>query len=80
VGTLVVLDTLELAIVHAANPNPEMMSRPIVRIITDFQGNLLYPGELADLAAEDSPGVFAKSIIRTADPTRYGIRVSDYFI
>jgi HD-GYP domain-containing protein (c-di-GMP phosphodiesterase class II) len=80
VGTLVVLDTLELAIVHAANPNPEMMSRPIVRIVTDFQGNLLYPGELADLAVEESPAVFAKSIIRTADPIRYGIRVSDYFI
>ena len=80
VGTLIVLDTLELAIVHAANPNPEMMSRPIVRVVTDFQGNLLYPGELMDLATQEKPGVFTKSIIRTADPNRYGIRVSDYFV
>jgi HD-GYP domain-containing protein (c-di-GMP phosphodiesterase class II) len=80
VGTLVVLDTLELAIVHAANPVPEMMSRPIVHVVTDFQGNLLYPGVVTDLAAEEAPGVFGKSIIRTADPARYGIRISDYFI
>jgi HD-GYP domain-containing protein (c-di-GMP phosphodiesterase class II) len=79
-GTLVVLDTLELAIVHSANPNPEMMSRPIVRVITDFQGNLLYPGELVDVAAKDPSGNWTRSIIRTADPARYGIRVSDYFV
>jgi HD-GYP domain-containing protein (c-di-GMP phosphodiesterase class II) len=80
VGTLVVLDTLELALVHAASPNPEMMSRPIVRVVTDFQGNLLYPGELFDLSQESTPGTWLKSIIRTADPIRYGIRVSDYFV
>jgi hypothetical protein len=57
-----------------------MMSRPIVRVVTDFQGNLLYPGELFDLAQQTAPGTFAKSIIRTADPIRYGIRVSDYFV
>jgi hypothetical protein len=80
IGTVVVLDTLELSIVHAPNPNPEMISRPIVRIVTDFQGNMLYPGELFDLASQDDNGAFAKTIIRTADPQRYGIRVSDYFV
>ena len=44
VGTLVVLDTFELGIVHAVNPIPDMLSRPIVRIISDAQGNLLHPG------------------------------------
>jgi len=38
VGTLVVLDTFELAVVSAANPNPEALSRPIVKIISDAQG------------------------------------------
>jgi HD-GYP domain-containing protein (c-di-GMP phosphodiesterase class II) len=79
-GTLVVLDTLELAVVQSANPDPDMMSRPIVRVVTDFQGNLLYPGELLDLAARGEDGAFLKTIIRTADPVRYGIRVSDYFL
>jgi hypothetical protein len=80
VGTLVVLDTFELGIVHAANPNPEMMSRPIVRVVTDTQGNLLFPGTLTDLAEQTAAGVFARTIIKTADAARYGIRVADYFV
>ena len=43
VGTLVVLDTFELAIVHTTNPNPTMLSRPIVRVVSDTQGNVLLP-------------------------------------
>jgi hypothetical protein len=80
VGTLVVLDTLELAIVHAVNPVPEAISRPIVRIITDTMGNLLYPGVLEDLNAQDASGGFPRTIIKIADPERYAIRVSDYFV
>ena len=38
VGTLVVLDTFELGIVHAVNPLQDMLSRPIVRIISDDTG------------------------------------------
>ena len=80
VGTLVVLDTFELGVVHGVNPNPEVMSRPIVRIVSDEQGNVLFPGHLVDLAAQTEAGVFLRSIIRTADPERYGIRVGDYFV
>ena len=80
VGTLLVLDTFEMALVHAANSNPEMVSRPMIRIITDSKGNLLYPGHLADLAAQDADGRFLRSIIKTADPEKYGIRVGDYFV
>ncbi|MBW8840078.1 MAG: hypothetical protein JF602_09555, partial [Gemmatimonadetes bacterium] len=35
VGTLVVLDTFELGLVHASNPIAEMLSRPIVRVVSD---------------------------------------------
>jgi HD-GYP domain-containing protein (c-di-GMP phosphodiesterase class II) len=80
VGTLVVLDTFELGIVHSVNPNPDVMSRPIVRIVSDEQGNVLYPGHLVDLAAQDENGTFFRTIIKTADPDRYGIRVGDYFL
>jgi len=80
VGTFVVLDTFELAIVHAVNPNPEKMSRPIARVVSDDRGNVLHPGTLVDLAAQDSAGGYLKTIIKTADPERYGIRVSDYFL
>ncbi len=81
VGTLVVLDTFELAIVHATNPVPEAISRPIVRIVSDERGNVLYPGVLADLNdPHPTSGGFARTIIKVADPERYGIKVSDYFV
>ncbi len=80
VGTLVILDTFELGIVHAANPIAEMLSRPIVRIISDEQGNLMQPGTLTDLAGQSADGVFLRTIIKTENPERYGIRVGDYFI
>ena len=80
VGTLVVLDTFELGIVHSANPNPEMVSRPVVRVVSDNLGNLTYDGALVDLADRDEAGVFRRTIIKTADPDRYGIRVGDFFV
>lgn len=80
VGTLVVLDTFELGIVHAPNPSPEMISRPIVRVISDNLGNLTQGGTLVDLAERDEHGTFLRTIIKTADPDRYGINVGDYFV
>ena len=80
VGTLVVLDTFELGVVHAVNPIPEMLSRPIVRVISDAQGNLLHPGSLVDLAEQRDDGMYLRTIIKTENPDRYGIRVGDYFL
>jgi HD-GYP domain-containing protein (c-di-GMP phosphodiesterase class II) len=80
VGTLVVLDTFELGIVHAVNPIPEMLSRPIVRVISDAQSNLQHPGTLVDLAEQLEDGMYLRTIIKTENPERYGIRVGDYFL
>jgi HD-GYP domain-containing protein (c-di-GMP phosphodiesterase class II) len=80
VGTLVVLDTFELGIVHAVNPIPEMLSRPIVRVVSDDKGNVLFPGYLVDLADRTPEGVFRRTIIKTENADRYGIRVGDYFV
>ena len=80
VGTLVVLDTFELAIVHSANPNPEAISRPIVRIVSDERGNVAYPGRNVDLTEMDADGAFVRTIIKTENPDRYGINVGDYFV
>jgi HD-GYP domain-containing protein (c-di-GMP phosphodiesterase class II) len=80
VGTLVVLDTFELGVVHAANPLPDMLSRPIIRVISDPNGNLLHPGDLQDLAEHADDGTFRRTIIKTENPERYGIRVGDYFV
>jgi HD-GYP domain-containing protein (c-di-GMP phosphodiesterase class II) len=80
VGTLVVLDTFELGLVQAVNPLPEMLARPIVRIISDAMGNLQHPGVAADLADRREDGEFARTIIKTEHPDRFGVRVSDYFV
>jgi len=80
VGTLVVLDSFELGIVHAVNPLPEMLSRPMVRIISDAMGNLMHPGTVVDLAERTADGNFTRTIIKTENPERYGVRVSDYFV
>ena len=80
VGTFVVLDTFELAIVHGPNPIPEMVSRPLVRIVSDSLGNVQYPGDLVDLAETDAEGNFRRTIIKTGDPEKYGIRVGDFFL
>jgi HD-GYP domain-containing protein (c-di-GMP phosphodiesterase class II) len=80
VGTLVVLDTFEMAIVNAVNAVPEALSRPIVRLISDEQGNLLFPGTIVDLNQMNDSGGYVRTIIKVADPERYAIRVSDYFV
>jgi len=80
VGTLVVLDTFELGIVHAVNPLPEMLARPIVKVISDSVGSISHPGTLVDLADRTENGTYLRTIIKTDNPDRYGVRVGDYFI
>jgi len=80
VGTLVVLDTFELAVVYAANHSIDALARPTVKIVSDAQGIMLRPAPEVDLALQDSSGEYPRTIIKTADPARYGIDVGDYFV
>ncbi len=80
VGTMVILDTYELALIAAANPNPDMLHRPIVRVVADASGQVTYPGSVANLADQDADGGFLRTIIKVTNPDKYGIRVSDYFV
>ena len=79
-GTLVVLDTFELAVVFAANPGFDALSRPIVRIVSDANGNMIAPPLEVDLAQVDSNGDYPRTIIKTADPDRYGINIGDFIV
>jgi HD-GYP domain-containing protein (c-di-GMP phosphodiesterase class II) len=79
-GTMVILDTYELAVVTAANPDLSEVHRPMVRIISDQGGSITYPGFLANLADKDMAGTPLRTIIKVTDPDKYGIRVSDYFL
>jgi putative nucleotidyltransferase with HDIG domain len=80
VGTLVLLNTGEIGIVFETNPEPSLLLRPKVKIITDSNGNKK-DGELVDLSEKDPlKNTYKKSIVKTLDPHRYNIPVSDYFL
>ncbi len=81
VGTLVILDSHELAVVAKVNPNPDLLHRPIVRVISDPVGMPLSEPKTIDLSQiNPSTGRAVHQIIKTTDPQKYGIRVSDYLI
>jgi HD-GYP domain-containing protein (c-di-GMP phosphodiesterase class II) len=80
VGTMVILDTYELALVSSANPDVLEIHRPMVRVISDQGGSITFPGFLANLAEKDAGGTPLRSIIKVTDPAKYGVRPSDYFV
>lgn len=80
VGTCVILDTYELALVHSANTDASYIHRPIVRLLCDPAGMWLSPAPLVDLAATNDDGTFPRSIIKVTSAQKYGIKVSDYFV
>ncbi|MDP9179786.1 MAG: HD domain-containing protein [Gemmatimonadota bacterium] len=79
-GTLVVLDTFELAVVSAASSGFDTLSRPVVKIVSDANGNMVAPPLEVDLAHVDSNGDYPRTIIKTADPDRYGINIGDFIV
>ncbi len=80
VGTCVVLDTYEIAVVHSANPDISQLHRPIVRIVSTPDGGLPDETALADLSAVDETGNYERSVVKVTDGHRYGINPSDYFV
>ncbi len=80
VGTCVILDTYEVALVHSANPDVSQINRPVVRILLDERGVPLDPGPLVNLGDRNADGSFPRSIIKVTDPARYGITVGDHFV
>lgn len=79
VSTLVILDTGELGVVVAPNPDPEAIARPMVRIIATPEGERIGEGPIRDLMERESQsGHFVRSIARSTDPERYGINVADF--
>jgi HD-GYP domain-containing protein (c-di-GMP phosphodiesterase class II) len=79
VGTLCILDTGELAVVVAPSPNPEELHRPLVRVVSDASGRKLPEPPLVDLSEEDAAtGRPVRTIVKTTDPDKYSITISDY--
>ncbi|HEV8355528.1 MAG TPA: HD domain-containing phosphohydrolase [Gemmatimonadales bacterium] len=81
IGTCVILDSFEVAIVSQANPDRDNLNRPVVRVAIDASGATLPPpGVQCDLAERHDDGSFLRSIVKVTNPDRYGLTVGDYFL
>lgn len=81
VGTLVILDTHELAVVVAPNPDPEHLHEPVIKVIYDAMGVPLAEPITVNLGSEGGEGAGpGRRIIMTARPERYGVDVGAYFL
>jgi HD-GYP domain-containing protein (c-di-GMP phosphodiesterase class II) len=76
VGTLVFLDSHEMAVVVAANPDAQKLHQPVVKVIYDATGLPLAEPITVDLASERTN----RRVIKTTRADRYGIDVGTYFL
>lgn len=79
IGTLVLLNTKEIGVVYASNPNPERGDRPKVKRVLDAAGNET-EGEIIDLCEEDEAGHFKYEIVNVIDAGKYKIDVAKFFV
>jgi HD-GYP domain-containing protein (c-di-GMP phosphodiesterase class II) len=80
IGTLVILDTHEMAVVTAPNPDPVKLNHPIIKVIYDDQGRLLAEPFTINLGDDPADGHPPRTIIKTTRPEKYGIDIGAYFI
>ena len=80
IGSLVMIETSELAVVLKPAIDKADAERPFVKIITDPQGNSVDHGREIDLTEKDEAGDFQHNIIRLIDNTEYKFDTSRYFV
>ncbi len=81
IGTLVILDSMEMAVVSGVNKVKDKLHQPTVRVISDPLGVPLSDPVTLDLSTIDpNTGAPTRTIIKTTDPEKYGVQVSDYLV
>ena len=80
IGSLVMLETSELAVVLKPATDRANAERPFVKVITDPQGNQIENGHEVDLTEKNETGDFRHNIIRLIDNTEYKFDTSRYFV
>jgi HD-GYP domain-containing protein (c-di-GMP phosphodiesterase class II) len=77
IGTLVMLDTKELALVYESDV--VFADRPRVLIIIDKKGQKVN-GPVVNLTEKDERGKYFRSVIKTLDPNKYKINLAEYLL
>jgi HD-GYP domain-containing protein (c-di-GMP phosphodiesterase class II) len=80
IGSLVLLDSNELAVVLKPTADPAEAEYPYVKVITDTQGSPIDNGREIDLREKDENGEYCNYIIRLIDNTEHKFDTSRYFI
>jgi HD-GYP domain-containing protein (c-di-GMP phosphodiesterase class II) len=80
-GTLMILDTQELAVVLRPNPDPTLLHRPVVKIIYDARGlPLAKPFTVVLGEADPATGAPPRRVLKTTRPEKYGIDIGAHFL
>lgn len=80
IGSLVVLDTDELAVVLKPAADQADAEHPYVKVITDQTGATIVNGRELDLSEKDETGEYRHHIIRLIDNTEHKFDTSRYFV
>jgi HD-GYP domain-containing protein (c-di-GMP phosphodiesterase class II) len=87
IGSLVQLDSNQLAVVMRPSSNPETPDRPLIKIVTDASGQPFADpsgnpvgGPDVDLLERDEAGHYKHSIFRVVDSMDHRFNTSPYFL
>jgi hypothetical protein len=80
IGSLVMLDTNELAVVLKPAADQADAEHPYVKVITDEQGTAIDNGRELDLRDKDEAGEYRYNIVRLIDNTEHKFDTSRYFV
>ena len=81
IGTLAILDTMEMAVVTGVQRELGKLHQPVVKVISDSMGVPMAEPLTLDLSEKDpASGQPIRTIIKTVEAERYGIQVSDYLL
>ena len=76
-GSLVKLDTGEVALVYSVNQQPQYIDRPLVKVVSDPSGKLAM--NIIDLTEiDESTGKFRRNIVDCFTPSEYFEDLNDY--
>ena len=80
IGSLVLLDTNELAVVLKPAADPADAEHPYIKIVMDASGTAVDNGCEIDLHEKDESGAYRCNIIRLIDNTEHKFDTSKYFV